>query len=81
VRHRTKVTKSPNDPMSGPTHGGIKILIYSFLTQRWIDKEAHVATTRSESVAAVTHRVPPLLAQQPEGYGHAVHVHGQTTES
>jgi quinol monooxygenase YgiN len=48
-----------------------------WLTQLWIDKDAHDATTRSEPVAAVSRRVPPLLAQQPEGfYGHAVHVHG-----
>jgi len=53
-----------------------------WLTQLWIDKEAHDATTRSEPVAAVTRRVPPLLARQPEGfYGHAVHVHGRTAES
>ena len=50
-----------------------------WLTQLWIDKEAHDATTRSEPVAAVTLRVPPLLAQRPDGfYGHAVHVHGRT---
>jgi len=53
-----------------------------WLTQLWIDKEAHDATTRSEPVAAVTSRVPPLLAEQPEGfYGNAVHVHGRTAES
>jgi quinol monooxygenase YgiN len=53
-----------------------------WLTQLWIDKEAHDTTTRSEPVAAVTRRVPPLLAQQPEGfYGHAVHVHSRTSES
>ncbi|QHA02382.1 hypothetical protein GQF42_02910 [Streptomyces broussonetiae] len=53
-----------------------------WLTQLWIDKEAHDAVTRSEPVAAVTRRVLPLLAQQPEGsYGHAVHVHGRITES
>jgi quinol monooxygenase YgiN len=50
-----------------------------WLTQLWIDKEAHDATTRSEPVVAVTRRIPPLLARQPEGfYGHAVHVHGRT---
>ncbi|MGC0312913.1 quinol monooxygenase YgiN [Kitasatospora acidiphila] len=49
-----------------------------WLTQLWIDKEAHDTVTRSEPVAAVTRRVLPLLAQQPEGsYGHAVHVHGR----
>jgi hypothetical protein len=53
-----------------------------WLTQLWVDKEAHDATTRSEPVAAVSRRVPPLLARQPEGfYGHAVHVHGRTAES
>ncbi|MFB8179572.1 putative quinol monooxygenase [Streptomyces sp. NPDC055966] len=53
-----------------------------WLTQLWIDKEAHDAVTRSEPVAAVTRRVFPLLAQQPEGfYGHAVHVHSRITES
>ncbi|GHD85673.1 hypothetical protein GCM10010508_10380 [Streptomyces naganishii JCM 4654] len=53
-----------------------------WLTQLWIDKDAHDATTRSEPVAAVTRRLPQLLARQPEGlYGHAVHVHGQTAES
>ncbi|TDV56540.1 quinol monooxygenase YgiN [Actinophytocola oryzae] len=51
-----------------------------WLTQLWIDKEAHDATTRSEPVAAASRRVPSLLARQPEGfYGHAIHVHGQTT--
>jgi quinol monooxygenase YgiN len=53
-----------------------------WLTQLWTDKEAHDATTRSEPVAAVSRRVPPLLVRQPEGsYGHAVHVHGRTAES
>jgi len=53
-----------------------------WLTQLWIDKQAHDATTRSEPVAAVTRRVPSLLARQPEGcYGHAVYVHGRTAES
>ena len=48
-----------------------------WLTQLWIDKEAHDATTHSEPVAALTRRVPPLLAGQPQGcYGHAVQVHG-----
>lgn len=46
-----------------------------WLTQLWTHKEAHDATVRSEAVAAVSRRVPPLLARQPEGfYGHAVHV-------
>ncbi|OIJ94900.1 hypothetical protein BIV25_21155 [Streptomyces sp. MUSC 14] len=46
-----------------------------WLTQLWVDKDAHDVTTRSEPVAAVTRQVPPLLARQPEGfYGHAVHV-------
>jgi quinol monooxygenase YgiN len=53
-----------------------------WLTQLWIDKEAHDATTRSERVAAASRRVPPLLAQQPEGfYGHAAHVGSQTSTS
>jgi quinol monooxygenase YgiN len=53
-----------------------------WLTQLWIDKEAHDATTRSDPVAAATRRLPPLLARQPEGcYGHAVHTGGRTTES
>lgn len=53
-----------------------------WLTQLWIDKEAHDATTRSEPVAAVTRKLPALLARQPEGcYGHAVHVHGRTAGS
>ncbi|WP_052398316.1 putative quinol monooxygenase [Streptomyces sp. NRRL F-5123] len=46
-----------------------------WLTQLWADKDAHDATTRSAPVAAVSARVPPLLAAPPEGcYGHAVHV-------
>ncbi|MCU1648425.1 MAG: hypothetical protein JWN03_8700 [Nocardia sp.] len=50
-----------------------------WLTQLWIDKDAHDATTRSEPVVAATREVGPLLARQPEGgYGHAVHVHGPT---
>jgi quinol monooxygenase YgiN len=53
-----------------------------WLTQLWTDREAHDATTRSEPVAAVTRRLPPLLARQPEGcYGHAVRVLGRTAES
>jgi quinol monooxygenase YgiN len=53
-----------------------------WLTQLWTDKDAHDATTRSEPVAAVSRRLPPLLAGQPEGsYGHAVHVHGRTDGS
>jgi len=53
-----------------------------WLTQLWVDKERHDAVTRSEPVAAVTRRLAPLLAGQPEGsYGHAVHVHGRTTDS
>jgi quinol monooxygenase YgiN len=52
-----------------------------WLTQLWIDKAAHDATTRSEPVAAASRQVPSLLAQPPEGgYGHAVHVHGRTAE-
>lgn len=51
-----------------------------WLTQLWIDKEAHDATTRSERVAAASRRIPPLLAEQPEGfYGHAVHVGSQNS--
>jgi len=53
-----------------------------WLTQLWIDKEAHDATTRSEPVAVVTRQVLPLLARQPEGfYGHAVHAGGRTAKS
>ncbi|WP_052434527.1 putative quinol monooxygenase [Streptacidiphilus melanogenes] len=53
-----------------------------WLTQLWTDKAAHDAMTRSEAVAAVSRRVPPLLARQPEGlYGHAVHVGGQDSGS
>jgi quinol monooxygenase YgiN len=53
-----------------------------WLTQLWTDKEAHDTTTRSEPMVAVSCRVPPLLARQPEGfYGHAVHVHGRTGTS
>lgn len=39
-----------------------------WLTQLWIDKEAHDATTRCERVAAASRQVLPLLAQQPEGF-------------
>lgn len=47
-----------------------------WMTQLWVDKEAHDATTRSASVAAVSQRLPAMLAKQPEGsYGHAVYVH------
>ncbi|MGY4100396.1 putative quinol monooxygenase [Nocardia sp. R16R-3T] len=50
-----------------------------WLTQLWIDKEAHDTTTRSEPVTAVTRQVSLLLTGQPEGcYGHAVHVHDHT---
>ncbi|MGW5352025.1 putative quinol monooxygenase [Streptomyces sp. NPDC004031] len=48
-----------------------------WLTQLWVDKDAHDTTTRSAAVAAVSARVPSLLAAAPEGcYGHAVHVRG-----
>jgi quinol monooxygenase YgiN len=50
-----------------------------WLTQLWIDQEAHDATTGSEPVATATRQLPPLLAQQPEGcYGHVVHVQSLT---
>jgi quinol monooxygenase YgiN len=50
-----------------------------WLTQLWIDKQAHDATTRSEPVAAVSRRLPQLLAGRPEGfYGHVVHAGIQT---
>jgi quinol monooxygenase YgiN len=50
-----------------------------WMTQLWADKEAHDATTRSAPVAAVSQRLPALLATQPEGsYGHAVYVHDRT---
>lgn len=52
-----------------------------WLTQLWIDKAAHDATTRSAPVVAITRELPPLLARQPEGcYGNAVHIHGQISE-
>jgi quinol monooxygenase YgiN len=52
-----------------------------WMTQLWTGKEAHDATTRSEAVAAVTQRLLPLLAKQPEGsYGHTIYVHGRTAE-
>lgn len=45
-----------------------------WLTQLWIDKEAHDTTTRSEPVAVLSRKLPPLLAGRPEGgYGHVVH--------
>ncbi|MFJ4656902.1 putative quinol monooxygenase [Nocardia sp. NPDC088792] len=51
-----------------------------WLTQLWVDKDAHDATTRSEPVVAASSEVPALLAQRPEGfYGRAVHVHGRTS--
>lgn len=53
-----------------------------WLTQLWADKAAHDTTTRSAPVGAVSRRVPPLLAQPPEGsYGHAVHVGGTVLPS
>ena len=52
-----------------------------WLTQLWTDKAAHDATTRSEPVAAVSRRVPPLLAKQPEGcYGDVVHAGAQAVQ-
>lgn len=45
-----------------------------WLTQLWIDKSHHDATTKSEPVATASRKVPALLAQQPDGaYGHVVH--------
>lgn len=37
-----------------------------WMTQLWIGKEAHDATTRSEAVATVSQRLPPLLASSPK---------------
>ena len=52
-----------------------------WMTQLWADKEAHDTTTRSAPVAAVSRRLPALLAEQPEGsYGHAVYVHDRTAQ-
>lgn len=52
-----------------------------WLTQLWIDKDAHDTTTRSVPVAAVSSRVPPLLARQPEGFhGYAAHVHSRAVD-
>lgn len=52
-----------------------------WLTQLWTDREAHDATTRSEQIAALTRQVPPLLAQQPEGfYGDVVHASARTVQ-
>jgi quinol monooxygenase YgiN len=52
-----------------------------WMTQLWVDKDAHDTTTRSAAVAAVSSRLPPLLAGPPEGsYGHAVYVHDRTAE-
>ena len=78
------------DGFRASTDGGL--LVYSinaafddpdtvWLTQLWVDKEAHDATTRSDAVAAVTRQVPPLLAQQPEGfYGHVVHAGARSVQ-
>jgi quinol monooxygenase YgiN len=53
-----------------------------WLTQLWVDKDAHDATTRSEAVAAASRRVPALLAGPPEGfYGNVVHAGGHSAES
>lgn len=42
-----------------------------WLTQLWIDKDAHDATTHSEPVATASRKIPSLLARQPDGfYGH-----------
>lgn len=52
-----------------------------WMTQLWVNKAAHDATTRSAAVAAVSQRLPSLLAEQPEGsYGHAIYVHDRTAE-
>lgn len=49
-----------------------------WLTQLWIDKDTHDATTRSEPVAAASRRLAALLAQPPDGlYGHVVHLSSQ----
>ncbi|MFE3002305.1 putative quinol monooxygenase [Nocardia sp. NPDC059246] len=73
----------------GPTSGLLAYTINTapddpdtiWLTQLWIDKPAHDATTRSEPVAAITRQLPPLLARQPEGcYGNTIHAEGHTPE-
>jgi quinol monooxygenase YgiN len=49
-----------------------------WLTQLWIDKAAHDGTTRSDAVAAVSRRVPALLAGAPEGcYGQVARAGGR----
>ncbi|MQY29790.1 hypothetical protein NRB56_53830 [Nocardia sp. RB56] len=46
-----------------------------WVTELWIDQEAHDTATRSDPVTEVTQRFLELLAEQPAGfYGHAVHV-------
>ena len=53
-----------------------------WLTQLWIDKDHHDATTKSEPVAAASRQIPALLAQQPEGtYGHVAHARSHIVES
>ncbi|WP_231387249.1 putative quinol monooxygenase [Nocardia sp. BMG111209] len=53
-----------------------------WVTELWIDQEAHDTATGSEAVAEVTQRFLDLLAEQPAGfYGHAVHVQGRASDS
>ena len=53
-----------------------------WLTQLWIDKEAHDRTTRSDPVAGVSRHLPSLLAGRPEGfYGESVHSSVQSVSS
>ncbi|MFF0607775.1 putative quinol monooxygenase [Nocardia tengchongensis] len=48
-----------------------------WVTQLWVSKDAHDATTHSEPVRAVSLRMVSLLAAPPtSSYGHAVHAHG-----
>ncbi|QVI20099.1 antibiotic biosynthesis monooxygenase [Nocardia tengchongensis] len=48
-----------------------------WVTQLWVSKDAHDATTHRESVRAVSLRMVPLLAAPPtSSYGHAIHAHG-----
>ncbi|MFJ9371642.1 putative quinol monooxygenase [Nocardia sp. NPDC101769] len=48
-----------------------------WVTQLWVSKDAHDATTRSEPVRAVSLQMVSLLAAPPSSsYGHAVHTNG-----
>lgn len=51
-----------------------------WVTELWVDKAAHDATTRSEAVRKVTKQMLALLTEPPSGsHGHVLHASGHSS--